>query len=310
MRAAGGHRSEGALRASLLRWTLGGVLSLLAWVGEARAYLINEWEHIEIIGATREEAVKAEPGKNWKEPLSGMEFLWVEGGCFHLGSPPRIEGRDGDEGPVRRVCLAGYWIGRKEVSQGEWRKVMRSNPAHFRKGDDYPLERVTWVEAESFVRKLNEMYPGKINFRLPTEAEWEYACRDKGQAVRFAGAADPAEVGWFADNSGSSTQMIASRMPNRMGLFDMSGNVWEWMRDSYQGNAYAKMETENPVMENSSVYKVIRGGSWTSEGRSLRCSNRGFEAFSSKRNDLGLRLVRVIDTTEKKRMDLRELTPF
>ncbi|MBF0283279.1 MAG: formylglycine-generating enzyme family protein, partial [Magnetococcales bacterium] len=169
-----------------------GMLALLAglpaWGG---AGLINEWEPIEIGEVVEKAAVEVQPGKPWTEPVSGMAMVWIAPGCFKMGSPPRVEGRDADEGPVHSVCLSGYWIGKTEVTQGAWRRVMRNNPATFRKGDEYPVEHVSWEDAEGFIRKLNTMHPGDFFFRLPTESEWEFVCSDRGQGARYPGGNDP-----------------------------------------------------------------------------------------------------------------------
>ncbi|MBF0322942.1 MAG: formylglycine-generating enzyme family protein, partial [Magnetococcales bacterium] len=188
--------------------------------------------------------------------------------------------------------------------------IMRNNPAHFRNGDDYPVEQVAWDDIEGFVEKLNQLYTGRVRFRLPAEAEWEYTCRNGGQNVRYAGGGDPDQVAWYRENSPNGTQRTASRGPNRLGLWDMSGNVWEWTQDSYQKDAYEHHQRHDPLVENATPYRVIRGGGWKFGADSLRCANRGFELFSTKRSDVGLRLAGVESFLEKKEpVGIRDL-PF
>ncbi|MBF0136893.1 MAG: formylglycine-generating enzyme family protein [Magnetococcus sp. DMHC-1] len=266
----------------------------------AAAFLINEWEAINIGATGRLPAEQITPGEAWLEPVSGIEFTWIASGCYKMGSHPETEGREVDEGPVHEACLDGFWISRREITQGQWRQIMRNNPAHFRKGDDYPVEQVAWDDIEGFVEKLNQIYTNRILFRLPSEAEWEYTCRNRGQNVRYSGGGDPDRVAWYQDNSNQNTQRTGSREPNRLGIWDMSGNVWEWTRDSYQKDAYAHHPRNNPKVENATPYRVIRGGGWQGNANTLRCTNRGFELFSTKRSDVGLRLVSVIRPPETK----------
>ena len=117
------------------------------------------------------------PGEIWREPVTGMELLWIPAGCFQMGSPESEKERGSDEGPRHEVCLDGFWLGKYPLTQGQWQKVMGSNPSSFKKGDNYPVESVSWQDAREFIKKLTAMNGGQYKFRLPTEAEWEYACR-------------------------------------------------------------------------------------------------------------------------------------
>jgi len=281
-------------------------LVLLIAVG-AHADMINEWSPIEttVKGEKMPEAFMR--GENWVEPITGMEFVWVPGGCFKMGSPPRVEGRDGDEGPVHEVCVPGIWIGLREVTQGQWRRIMLNNPARFRKGDYYPVERVAWDEVVTFIEKLSERNSKRYFFRLPTEAEWEYACRGRGTRMRYSGGTDPGSGGWYASNSSGSSQETGSKPLNPAGLFDLSGNVWEWVWDSYQPKAYEKHERDDPKVEVFTSFRVIRGGGWKSPGSGVRCANRGFENFEEKGDDIGFRLVR---TEKEMKRTVPELTDF
>ncbi|MBF0367991.1 MAG: formylglycine-generating enzyme family protein [Magnetococcales bacterium] len=277
----------------------------------ARAFLINSWEPV-AIGEVKESnsGDSPQPGYSWTEPVTKMEMIWLSGGCYQMGSPPKASGRDADEGPVHQACLSGFWMGRYEVTQGQWEKIVRNNPASFRKGHSYPIEGVSWEDIEGFLDKLNgQQSDPKIRFRLPTEAEWEFACRNGGKRVRYAGGETPDQLGWYRQNSGRTTQVVGSREANSLGFGDMSGNVWEWVGDTYSRDSYKRHTRDNPSWEGHSGYRVIRGGGWESQPGALRCANRGFELFSTRRPDLGLRLVAVLDQTVKKRPKLSEL-PF
>ena len=208
------------------------------------------------------------------EPVTGMEFVFVPGGVFQMGD---LFG-DGweNEQPVREVRVGDFRIARYPVTQGQWRRVMSENPSRFQKGDDYPVEQVSWADAVAFIRQLNSQTPG-ADFRLPGEAEWEYAARSGGRKQLFAGGDDVGAVAWYADNSDGSTQPVGRKAPNGLGLYDMSGNVWEWCRDLYIPAAARD--------------RVIRGGSWNLDAWSARCSRRfGFsEDYCGA--GLGLRLA-------------------
>ncbi|MBF0132362.1 MAG: formylglycine-generating enzyme family protein [Magnetococcales bacterium] len=278
---------------------------------QGEAYLINEWERLALAGGERPLDEEPVPGKNWTDALTGIEFVWIAGGCFQMGSPPWKDGREHDEGPLHQVCLGDYWLAQREVTQGQWQAIMRMNPSAFPKGDAYPLERVTWLDAEVIAANLNERYRGKARIRLPTEAEWEYACRERGDDIVYAGRDDVHRVSWNRENSLGSTQMTGTRQPNRLGLLDMSGNVWEWTQDSYRPDAYSRHNENNPGGVDEGFFKVIRGGGWKDASGALRCANRGFERYLSKRHDLGFRLAAVVDvaSVDGKRPPLFEI-PF
>lgn len=287
------------------RMVLGVVLLFMSRA--AHGYLINEWEPVATVGEIRARAEPVEVGKPWVEPIGGMRFPWIAAGCYKMGSAENAEGRDTDEGPVHPVCLSGFWMGEKEVTQGAWRRIMRTNPAHFRKGDDYPVERVAWDEVEGFVAKLNQIYPGEHIFRLPTEAEWEFACTNRGQRVRYAGGQDGSAVAWFGENSVNSSQPTGLRRANSLGLYDLSGNVWEWVQDGYLGDSYKKHGKQDPKVQGDYQFRAIRGGAYDSQARSMRCANRGFEHFATKSPSIGFRLVRVVNAGEDQRRELRDL---
>ena len=239
-------------------------------------------------------------GQIWKEPVTGMEFIWVPGGCYQMGCGDWTSDCYRDEKPVHEVCVDGFWMGKTEITQGQWKQVMGENPSEFEKGDNYPVEGVPWPDIEKFILKLVSLSKEAQGFRLPTEAEWEYACRSGGKPEKYAGASDIDRVAWYQGNSDRSTQPVATKAPNGLGLFDMNGNVNEWCADTYRGWAYGKHERNNPLFRDEGYTKVYRGGSWNSKVKYARCAARsyeiGIESYTKFRayrnNDLGFRLVR------------------
>jgi formylglycine-generating enzyme required for sulfatase activity len=232
-------------------------------------------------------ALLTEVGETWTEPLTGIELAWVPGGCFQMGSD---EG-DTDERPVHEVCVEGFWLGTTEVTQGQWRRVMGDNPSAFENGDDYPVESVSWDDARAFVTKLNGRGAGGL--RLPSEAEWEYACRDGGRAQTYCGGEDLDRLAWYRENGGSKTHPVGGKQANALGLYDMSGNVWEWVADCY-AESYAGAPTDGSAREAADcARRVIRGGSWNDDPRDLRAANRYRPTPGSQGSHLGFRLART-----------------
>ena len=240
-------------------------------------------------------------GQIWKEPVTGMEFVWVPAGCYEMGCGSWTSNCYRDEKPLHEVCVDGFWMGKTEVTQGQWKQVMGDNPAEFKKGDNYPLENALYEEMEKFMKKLSTSSKGAYKFRLPTEAEWEYACRGGGKPEKYAGGSDLDQVAWYRGNSNRSTHAVATKAPNGLGLFDMNGNVHEWCADLYRGWAYGKHKRNNPLFrEEGGNLKVYRGGSWKSKPKFARCAARSNELAldfpphlnAYRMNDLGFRLVR------------------
>ena len=218
-----------------------------------------------------------------------FKMVYVEGGTFTMGATAE-QGSDAlsDEKPAHSVTLSGYYIGQTEVTQALWKAVMGSNPSN-RKGDDLPVERVSWEDCQEFVRKLNRLTDK--TFRLPTEAEWEYAARggSKSRGYKYSGSDNIGSVAWYEDNSGSRTHAVATKSPNELGLYDMSGNVWEWCQDWY--GDYSSSAQTNPSGPGSGSGRVNRGGGWGSVARHCRVSFRNYFTPSGRCRDLGLRLV-------------------
>ena len=217
-----------------------------------------------------------------------IEMVQVKGGCFQMGD--MFEEGDNDEKPGHEVCLNDFSIGKYEVTQEQWVAVMGSNPSKF-KGDRLPVEQVNWYDVQQFIAKLNLM-TGK-HYRLPTEAEWEYAARSGGRRENWAGTSDRKALGeyaWYDENSDKKTHTVGTKKPNGLGLYDMTGNVWEWVQDRYDDVYYEKSPRENPQGSSVGSPRVTRGGSFDFDSGNNRASFRGRSEPESKFNDLGFRL--------------------
>ncbi|HWR59815.1 MAG TPA: SUMF1/EgtB/PvdO family nonheme iron enzyme [Thermodesulfovibrionales bacterium] len=212
---------------------------------------------------------------DYTDPVTGMEFIFVKGGCFDMGDT--FGDGDSDEKPVHQVCLADFYIGKYEVIATQWLEVMRTYPREFRGGRNDPVAPVSWNLAQAFIRNLNQR-TGK-NYRLPTEAEWEYAARSGGKNERWAGTSDPSLLGayaWYDRNSGGTVHAVGQKKPNGLGLYDMSGNVGEWVADWYDGNYYSHSTVDNPQGPGSGSRRVQRGGGWFYQATFARTTNRGY----------------------------------
>ena len=231
--------------------------------------------------------------------VGGVSFKMqmVEGGSFTMGCTSEQGGDcESDENPSHQVTLSDYFIGQTEVTQGLWRAVMGSNPSYFQKGDNYPVEKVSWNDCQEFIRKLNNMLSSELDgkrFCLPTEAQWEYAARGgkKSGHYKYAGSNNIGSVAWYGDNSDSSTHPVGQKVANELGLYDMSGNVWEWCHD--WNDSYTGGSQTNPTGAASGYSRVYRGGSWYFNAWYCRVSNRDNYSRDYSYCDLGLRLVLV-----------------
>lgn len=233
--------------------------------------------------------------------VKGVSFnmIRVQGGTFTMGCTP-VQGSDCEEydKPAHKVTLSTYYIGETEVTQELWQAVMGSNPSYF-KSFTRPVDNVSWEDCQEFIRRLNE-FTGK-KFRLPTEAEWEFAARGgtKSAGYKYSGSNDLNSVAWYEVNAlykGESspdfgTHVVKTKKPNELGIYDMSGNVWEWCSDWY--GDYTSATQTNPQGAPSGSYRVLRGGSWFYGARYCRSSDRNYNAPDDRGIFLGMRLVLV-----------------
>jgi formylglycine-generating enzyme len=224
--------------------------------------------------------------------LGKAAFLlrWVPAGRFVMGSPLDEAGRDGDETPVEVTLSRGFWLAETETTQRQWYELMGTQPS-YRVGDDHPVERVSWVDANAACTELNRRVAG-LYARLPSEAEWEYACRAESSAPfsSFQGGLThiyAESVAWLRSNS-TSHEKVRQRLPNRLGLYDMHGNVWEWCNDHY--SLYSPLPIIDPV-GTASRTRVIRGGSWGDSADRCRAANRQHAAETMTSAYLGFRIV-------------------
>jgi len=213
----------------------------------------------------------------------------VEGGTFTMGATAEQGSYVAlDVKPAHQVTLSSFSIGKYEVTQEEWEAVMGSNPSHF-KGAKRPVESVSWDDCQTFIRKLNQL-TGK-QFRLTTEAEWEYAARggNRSRGYKYSGSHDIGSVAWYWDNAGKETHPVGQKQANELGIYDMSGNVYEWCQDWY--GDYSSSAQTNPTGPGSGSYRVYRGGGWSSSARNCRVSSRFGNTPGFGIGGLGLRLA-------------------
>jgi formylglycine-generating enzyme required for sulfatase activity len=232
-------------------------------------------------------------GQVWHEPVTGMELVFVEGGCYQMGDIFQTGNRP--ENPVHEVCLDDFWMGKFEVTQGQWEKIMGNNPSRTSKGSNHPVEGVSWDDTQEFIKELNQRTGKK--FRLPTEAEWEYACRSGGKREKWAGTSNQSEFELYRGGHGYyRTLPVGSARPNGLGLYDMIGNVYEWVQDTYNAEAYKNHSRNNPVYTGDYYMKVFRGGCYYTAPEYSRCTLRGgtghmVKYSSPQSSNYGFRLV-------------------
>ncbi|MGL4363726.1 MAG: formylglycine-generating enzyme family protein, partial [Bacteroidales bacterium] len=228
-----------------------------------------------------------------------VSMVYVQGGSFNMGD--EFGEGSSDEQPVHTVSLSSYWLGATEVTQAQWVEIMGNNPSHFSGCSNCPVEQVSYEDIQEFLRKLNQKYPNK-NYRLPTEAEWEYAAREGGKKVRFGNGKnhlDASEASFDAtgdysySNKGTyrqKTTPVKSFSANALGLYDMAGNVWEWCSDWY--GDYSSSSQSNPTGASSGSARVCRGGSWRPGSSRARAAYRHSSSPSDRDYALGFRLCR------------------
>jgi len=225
-------------------------------------------------------------GNTYTDPVTGMEFVYVKGRCYQMGDT--FGDGDSDEKPVHKVCIDGFYMGKYEVTQNQWRTIMDNNPSNF-KGDNRPVEHVSWSKVQNYIAKLNRE-SGK-HYRLPTEAEWEYAARSGGKQEKYAGGNNVDAVAWYRSNGGDKTHSVGQKQANGLGLYDMSGNVWEWCQDWYDGSYYSYSPRNNPQGPRSGSKRVSRGGGWSDPPHFVRLANRYSNSPGFRDDNLGFRLV-------------------
>jgi formylglycine-generating enzyme required for sulfatase activity len=227
--------------------------------------------------------------------VPNIEMVRVKGGCYQMGDT--FGGGLANEKPVHQVCVSDFYIGKFVVTQAQWRAVMGDNPSVFKVcGSNCPVETVSYDDALQFIKKLNDQ-TGK-NYRLPYEAEWEYAARSGGKQEKWAGTNNQEELGeyaWFADNSGKTTQRVGRKKPNGLGLYDMTGNVWEWCNDWYAPNYYQNSPEKNPQGPPSGSYRVLRGGGWNGTTGLVRAAYRNGLVTTIRGFNVGFRLILPAD---------------
>ena len=218
-----------------------------------------------------------------------IEMVKVEAGTFMMGATSEKEKPDDNEKPVHQVTLTyNYYIGKYEVTQALWQAVMGNNPSHF-KGKNRPVEHVTWNDCQNFISKLNRITGRK--FRLPTEAEWEYAARGgkKSRGYQYSGSNNLSDVAWYQDNSGNKTHPVGKKRANELGIYDMAGNVVEWCYDWF--DSYSSSPQTNPTIETSDASHVYRGGSKSGDDWFCRSSYRDSFPPNARYDNLGIRLA-------------------
>ncbi len=235
----------------------------------------------------KERGQKEQSGEKKELTDDLIEMVFVEGGTFEMGSNKG----DSDEKPVHKVTVNSFYMGKYEVTQKQWKAIMGNNPSYF-KGDDLPVENVSWNDVQEFIKKLNQT-TGQ-HYRLPTEAEWEYAARggNESRGYKYSGSNNIDEVAWYDKNSGNHTHQVGTKAPNELGIYDMTGNVWEWCSDWYNKNYYRHSPQNNPQGPASGKYRVLRGGSWLNLAGNCRVANRYWYVPDFTYLTIGFRVVR------------------
>ena len=230
-------------------------------------------------------------GQNKVYTVNGVSFkmIAVKGGTFTMGATSEQTGADSDESPTHSVTLSDYYIGETEVTQELWSAVMGSNPSNFTGNMQRPVEKVSWNDCQTFITKLNEL-TGET-FRLPTEAQWEYAARggNKSNGFLYSGSNTIDDVAWYTSNSSRTTHPVKTKAPNELGIYDMSGNVGEWCSDRY--GSYSSAAQTDPTGPDSGSSRVGRGGTCSSDAAYCRVAGRAGSTPANSNSRLGLRLA-------------------
>ncbi len=245
------------------------------------------------VGRGRRSVIPAAATPSGSGPVTGMDFVTIPGGTFEMGSPTTESERSTDEGPQHMVTIQPFQMMTTEVTQQMWYEIMGTDPFYYKNGGDYPAEMVSWDDAQLFITRLNDRDPGK-GYRLPSEAEWEYACRAGTDTRYYNGNKDTnlGEIAWFTTNSSNATQPVAQLQPNAYGLYDMHGNVWEWVADQYHSSYKDSPADGSAWVDGTSQYRVFRGGGASSSSGNLRAAYRATNETTYVFRTLGFRLVR------------------
>ena len=228
-----------------------------------------------------------------------MEMVWIESGTFTMGSPSSETDRDSDEGPQHEVTISqGFYLGQYEITQAQWESVMGRNPSTFI-GPNRPVETLSWNEVQAFIHRLNET-AGDSLYRLPTEAEWEYAAR-AGTTTRWSYGDEERQLGdyawYFSNDKPDGTKEVGTKLPNPWGLYDMHGNVFEWCQDWYGENYYDSSPSVDPSGPSTgsflAQFKVLRGGGFDYLARHVRSADRGGSGPYFRGGLFGVRLLRI-----------------
>ncbi|AKB31227.1 serine/threonine kinase [Methanosarcina siciliae HI350] len=226
---------------------------------------------------------------------TGMEFVLVLPGEFYMGSPSEEQGRSDSESPAHKVTIkTSFYMGKFQVTQKQWKNIMGNSPSHFR-GEALPVEMVSWNDVQEFVEKLNAA-ENTYKYRLPSEAEWEYASR-AGTQTRYSFGDDESklkEYAWYVKNSGRKTHPIGRKQSNPWGLYDMHGNVWEWVQDNWHENYNDSLSDGKAWEDLDNSLRVSRGGSWYCIAESCRSAGRFGREHDSHFANLGFRLVKEL----------------
>ncbi len=231
------------------------------------------------------------------KPFAGISFVRIEAGCFLMGRDTEVKESSEVELPQHRVCIEKpFYLSETEITQKQWETVMGSNPSKY-KGQYKPVEKVNWNDTQDFIKRLNDQEGGSF-FRLPSEAEWEYAARAGSTTLYSFGdkPKDLVDYAWFGNEGYHGTSKeVGTKKPNQWGLYDMHGNVWEWVQDWYDPNYYHNSPEKDPKGPESGQYRVYRGGSWVGKAVNLRSALRYSGLPVSRTSDIGFRLLREVE---------------
>ena len=222
------------------------------------------------------------------------QMVHVQGGTFRMGCTAEQNDCADNEKPVHQVQVSDFEIGKYEVTQEVWEAVMGENPSHFEGCSQCPVEHVSWNDVQAFLKQLNEVTGAR--YRLPTEAEWEYAARggQRSQGYSYAGSETPGSVAWYSRNSWGATHPVGQKQPNELGLYDMSGNVWEWVADCWHADYVGVPSDRSAWQSGDCSVRVLRGGSWDDVPGDLRSTDRGTDTAGSLGRKVGFRLARML----------------